>query len=42
MPVKIILDPGQPGVARLRVGLSVEPTVDVAASDTSVKEAGTN
>jgi membrane fusion protein (multidrug efflux system) len=42
MPVKIVLDPGQPGAARLRVGLSVEPTVNVAASDTSVKETGTN
>jgi membrane fusion protein, multidrug efflux system len=33
LPVKITIDPGQPGAARLRVGLSVEPTVDVAAND---------
>jgi membrane fusion protein (multidrug efflux system) len=42
LPVKITVDPGQPEAARLRVGLSVEPTVNVAASDTSVEEAGTN
>ena len=40
LPVKITLDPGQPGAARLRVGLSVEPTVDVAASETPVEGTG--
>ncbi|MFK4448080.1 membrane fusion protein (multidrug efflux system) [Caballeronia udeis] len=42
LPVKITVDPGQPGAARLRVGLSVEPTVNVAASDASVKGTGAN
>jgi membrane fusion protein (multidrug efflux system) len=27
LPVRIRLDPGQPGIARLRPGMSVEPTV---------------
>jgi membrane fusion protein, multidrug efflux system len=40
LPVKITIDPGQPGAARLRVGLSVEPTVDVAASAAPVEGAG--
>jgi membrane fusion protein, multidrug efflux system len=40
LPVKITIDPGQPGAARLRVGLSVEPTVDVAASETPVEGTG--
>jgi membrane fusion protein (multidrug efflux system) len=42
LPVKITVDPGQPGAARLRVGLSVEPTVNVAASDASVEGTRTN
>ncbi len=29
IPVRIRLDPGQPGVDRLRIGMSVEPTVTV-------------
>jgi membrane fusion protein (multidrug efflux system) len=39
LPVKITLDAGQPEAARLRVGLSVEPTVDVAASAAPVEGA---
>jgi membrane fusion protein (multidrug efflux system) len=42
LPVKVTLDPRQPAAARLRVGLSVEPTVNVAGSDTSVEGTGTN
>lgn len=42
LPVKITLDPGQAGIARLRVGLSVEATVNVAASNASVQGMGTN
>jgi membrane fusion protein (multidrug efflux system) len=42
LPVKITVDPGQPGAARLRVGLSVEPTVNVAAVDTPVEGTRTN
>jgi membrane fusion protein, multidrug efflux system len=40
LPVKITIDPGQPEAARLRVGLSVEPTVNVAASEAPVEAAG--
>jgi membrane fusion protein (multidrug efflux system) len=42
LPVKIIIDPGQPGAARLRVGLSVEPTVNVATSEAPVEGAEKN
>ncbi len=42
LPVKITIDPGQAEAARLRVGLSVEPTVEVAASETPVEGARTN
>jgi membrane fusion protein (multidrug efflux system) len=42
LPVKITVDAGQPAVARLRVGLSVEPTVNVGTSDASVEGAATN
>jgi membrane fusion protein (multidrug efflux system) len=31
LPVKIVFDAGQPGVARLKVGMSVVPSVDVRA-----------
>nr|WP_246637515.1 HlyD family secretion protein [Burkholderia catarinensis] len=31
LPVKIILDEGQPGAARLKVGMSVVPSIDVSA-----------
>lgn len=31
LPVKIVLDPGQPGLQRLAQGLSVEVTIDTAA-----------
>jgi membrane fusion protein (multidrug efflux system) len=37
LPVKITIDPGQAEAARLRVGLSVEPTVEVAASEAPVE-----
>jgi membrane fusion protein (multidrug efflux system) len=37
LPVKITIDPGQPEAARLRVGLSVEPTVNVAANEAPVE-----
>jgi membrane fusion protein (multidrug efflux system) len=40
LPVKITIDPGQPEAARLRVGLSVEPTVNVAANAALVEAAG--
>lgn len=40
LPVKITIDPGQPGAARLRVGLSVEPTVNVAESEAPDEAAG--
>jgi membrane fusion protein (multidrug efflux system) len=33
LPVKIVLDPGQPGAAQLKVGMSVVPSVDVHARD---------
>jgi len=42
LPVKITIDPGQPEVARLRVGLSVEPTVNVAANEAPVEGTGKN
>jgi membrane fusion protein (multidrug efflux system) len=42
LPVKIVIDPGQPEAARLRVGLSVEPTVNVAARETPVEGTGKN
>lgn len=42
LPVKITIDPGQPGATRLRVGLSVESTVNVAASEAPVEEAEKN
>jgi len=29
IPVRIALDPGQPGLDRLRIGMSVEPKVTV-------------
>ncbi|KWN74437.1 HlyD family secretion protein [Burkholderia ubonensis] len=31
LPVKIVLDAGQPGIAQLKVGMSVVPSVDVRA-----------
>jgi membrane fusion protein (multidrug efflux system) len=40
LPVKITIDPGQPEASRLRVGLSVEPTVNVAANEAQVEAAG--
>jgi membrane fusion protein (multidrug efflux system) len=42
LPVKITIDPGQPEAARLRVGLSVEPTVNVAANEAPVEGTGKN
>ena len=38
IPVKIILDPGQPLAQRLRVGMSVEASIDTTSSQTSVRE----
>jgi len=38
IPVKIILDPGQPLAQRLRVGMSVEARIDTTDSETSVRE----
>jgi membrane fusion protein (multidrug efflux system) len=37
LPVKITIDPGQPAAARLRVGLSVEPAVDVSTREVPVE-----
>ena len=34
VPVRIVLDPGQPGLERLRPGLSAEVTVRLATSAT--------
>ncbi|WP_205926671.1 HlyD family secretion protein [Rhizobium sp. P28RR-XV] len=31
LPVRIHLDPGQKDTARLRVGMSVQPTIDVSS-----------
>jgi membrane fusion protein (multidrug efflux system) len=42
LPVKITIDPGQPEAARLRVGLSVEPTVNVAANEAPIEGTGKN
>ncbi|QHC98951.1 efflux transporter periplasmic adaptor subunit [Pseudomonas sp. S04] len=38
IPVKIILDPGQPLAQRLRVGMSVEASIDTTSSQSSVRE----
>jgi membrane fusion protein (multidrug efflux system) len=38
IPVKIMLEPGQPLAERLRVGMSVEASIDTASSATSVRE----
>ncbi|KTC42557.1 disulfide bond formation protein DsbA, partial [Pseudomonas sp. ABAC61] len=38
IPVKILLDPNQPMAERLRVGMSVEASVDIRSSATSVRE----
>ena len=38
IPVKIILDPGQPLAQRLRVGMSVEASIDTTHSQSSVRE----
>ena len=38
IPVKILLDPGQPLVERLRVGMSVEASIDTHSSATQVRE----
>ncbi|WP_260961554.1 HlyD family secretion protein [Pseudomonas citri] len=38
IPVKIVLDPGQPLAERLRVGMSVEASIDTASSATDVRE----
>jgi len=38
IPVKILLEPGQPLAERLRVGMSVEASIDTKSSATSVRE----
>jgi membrane fusion protein (multidrug efflux system) len=38
IPVKIMLEPGQPLAERLRVGMSVEASIDTRSSATSVRE----
>ncbi|WP_426202176.1 HlyD family secretion protein [Pseudomonas sp. TWP3-1] len=38
LPVKILLEPGQPLAERLRVGMSVEASIDTKSSATSVRE----
>jgi membrane fusion protein (multidrug efflux system) len=38
IPVKIMLEPGQPLAERLRVGMSVEASIDTKSSATSVRE----
>jgi membrane fusion protein (multidrug efflux system) len=38
IPVKILLEPGQPLAERLRVGMSVEASIDTRSSATSVRE----
>jgi len=38
IPVKIMLEPGQPLAGRLRVGMSVEASIDTKSSATSVRE----
>ncbi|MFJ4192940.1 HlyD family secretion protein [Pseudomonas sp. NPDC089534] len=38
IPVKILLEPGQPLAERLRVGMSVEASIDTNSSVTSVRE----
>jgi membrane fusion protein (multidrug efflux system) len=42
LPVKITIDPGQPEAERLRVGLSVEPVIDVSASEVPVERTERN
>ncbi|WP_053160660.1 HlyD family secretion protein [Pseudomonas sp. P1.8] len=38
IPVKIVLEPGQPLAERLRVGMSVEASIDTVSSVTSARE----
>ncbi|WP_095147342.1 HlyD family secretion protein [Pseudomonas sp. Irchel s3b6] len=38
IPVKIVLDPGQPLAERLRVGMSVEASIETVSPATSVRE----
>jgi membrane fusion protein (multidrug efflux system) len=38
IPVKIMLEPGQPLAERLRVGMSVEASIDTRSSEKSVRE----
>lgn len=38
IPVKILLEPGQPMAERLRVGMSVEASVDTLGKASSVRE----
>ncbi|MNW67619.1 putative multidrug resistance protein EmrK [compost metagenome] len=38
IPVKIMLEPGQPLAERLRVGMSVEASIDTGSSEKSVRE----
>ena len=38
IPVKIVLDAGQPLAQRLRVGMSVEASIDTAGAGTPMRE----
>ena len=38
IPVKIVLDPGQALAERLRVGMSVEASIDTLGNGTQVRE----